>query len=129
MSRSLPFDLVECIKILWHSHPKNSGRQYGGTSRDLREAKEWLTVNSWEPGDIGQISDRFNRFMDSDFEGWKEQDFPIWAFLRHYSRYAAPRVEESKKPRPQPNTMSMVIYCSRCETNHRADEACPVKVA
>lgn len=129
MTASKPFMLVATIKTLWKEHPKNQGREYGGTSRDLREAKEWLQVNEWEPGDVTGISERFNRFMASEFDGWVDMDYPIWAFLKHYSRYAPPRTAEVKQSRPQPQTMSMVIFCTRCETNHRADESCPVKVA
>ena len=124
----MPWLLVDTVKTLWHSHKKNEGRKYGGTSRDLREAKEWLQVNEWEPGDVTAIAERFDRFMESDFEGWQEQDYPIWAFLKHYGRYAPPRTERPRV-KVQTETHRMVIWCNRCGQNHRADEACPLRIA
>jgi len=128
MSRSKPFDLVQMLKGIWEAHPLNQGRVYSGTSRDMMEAKGWLLVNPWESGDMMDFEDRMDRFMRSDFEGWKEQDYPLWAFLRHYNRYAAPRVEVKQK-RQQPKSHELLIYCNNCQTNHRADQECPVKVA
>jgi hypothetical protein len=120
MATSKPFLLVSTIRQLWQSHAKNNGRVYGGTSRDLREAKEWLGVNEWEPGEIEEVEKRFNRFMESDFEGWKETDYPIWAFLKHYGRYAEPRqVREA----PRRSTFT----CPKCEMQHRVSEPCPTR--
>jgi hypothetical protein len=119
LGNSRPFDLVAILRELWQSHPKNAGRKYGGTSRDLREAKEWLQVNDLDFGDITELSERFGRFMASDFDGWVESDYPIWAFLKHYGRYAAPRKTPAqiiKKQRP---------LCPTCGTDHPVIAECP----
>jgi len=117
MAGSRPYQLVQTIKALWTSHEKNQGRSYGGTSRDLREAKEWLQVNEWEEGDISELSPRFDRFMRSDFEGWKEMDYPIWAFLKHYGRYAEPRIAKKAKA-------VEMLYCEKCDSAYRSGTRC-----
>jgi hypothetical protein len=122
MSNSRPFDLVFILKNLWASHPKNAGRIYGGTSRDLREAKEFLQVNDFDPGDITELSERFNRFMQSTFDAWAETDYPIWGFLKHYNRYGPPRKtinEVVKKNQP--------TVCPHCGTDHPSKAECPPK--
>lgn len=110
--------LVQTLKTLWNSHVNNEGRTYGGTSRDLGEAKLWLQVNDWEPGDIGELTERFGRFMESTFDGWKELDYPIWAFLKHYGRYAAPRQEKQV-------IRKSTRYCPDCQTTHSINTPCP----
>ena len=119
MSRSKPFDLVQMLKSLWESHPLNRGRVYSGTSRDMMEAKGWLLVNEWHSGDFVDFEERMDRFMRSDFEGWKEQDYPIWAFLRHYNRYAPPR-----KTNVIEVTRRSTRYCGDCGTYHSINTPC-----
>jgi hypothetical protein len=120
VSNSRPFDLVWTIKQLWNDHPKNAGRKYAGTSRDLREAKEWLLVNEFDSGDITELQERFNRFMQSTFDAWAEADFPIWGFLKHYNRYGPPRstpAQVVKKHIPR--------ICPICKIDHPAISVCP----
>jgi hypothetical protein len=77
--------------MLWEEHPMNMGREYYITGRDMREAKEFLSGNlDTPPSD--ELKNRLNRFMASDFDAWKEQDYPLWALFKHWGRYAPPRV-------------------------------------
>ncbi len=113
---SKPFLFVALLKSVWTSHPKNVGRVYGGTSRDLKEAKDWLEVNpEFEFEDVTEITERFDRFMKSEF--WEEQDWPIWGFLKFYARYASPRIVV-KNPR------GAMIECGSCGMNHGTLEPC-----
>ncbi len=116
---SRPYLLIVTLRDLWHSHPKNEGRKYGGTSRDFREAKEWLQVNDWEPGDVTELSQRFNRYMADTFEAWEQQDYPLWAFLRHYGRYAPPRGERIVR--------RSTYHCPECGQQHPISEPCKVR--
>lgn len=89
------------------------------TGRDKREAKEWLEVNLDLPSEA-EARDRMGRYLQDEFDGWKQHDWPIWGLLRHWGRYAAPRV----RPERIRTEFNPTVFCSRCEKIHRVDEEC-----
>ena len=115
MGRSKPFDLILALKTLWNAHEKNAGRAYTGTSRDLKEAKEWLQINAWDEGDITEFTDRIDRFIRDSF--WEELDWPLWGFLKHINRYAPPRIAKKAKA-------VEMLYCEKCDSAYRSGTRC-----
>ena len=91
MSRSKPFDLVNFIfKPVWESVYKES---YRGTSRDLKEAKEFLMMNENIFDEIPEFQEHAVEYLKSKFDGWIEQRHPCWGFLRNYNAYA-PKIKK-----------------------------------
>jgi hypothetical protein len=118
MGRSKPFDLCQIFKQLWEAHPRNKGRIFGPTGRDLKAAKELCDLNEWDEL-LSEIEPRFKLFMDSDFAGWKEANYPAWGLFTQWNRYL-PKAQRREVNRPR-------IHCSLCEQNHYADEPCKLK--
>lgn len=89
MSKSKSFDLCYLTKRIWEQHPKNKDREYDITGRDLKEAKLLLEGNGEIQPD--KLQQRMNRYMESEFEGWVENDYPLWGLFKHWTRYAPSR--------------------------------------
>ena len=83
-------------------------------------------VEGFDPYTPEEIIARLDAYYGVDF--WQTTRHDFANFCKHFDKFLPEKKVESHR-RPQPQTMSMVIYCTRCETNHRADQACPVKVA
>lgn len=96
MSQSPARDLCWLFKGLWEAHALNHGRTYYITGRDMKEAKEFLAGNFGEFPPEDECKQRLARFMQTSFDGWKEQDYPLWALLKHWGRYASPRIVEKR---------------------------------
>ena len=122
MPSSKPFQLCWLLKTLWEAHPKNRGRECSMTGRDRKEAKDWLELNVDLPSEDDACG-RMGRYLQDEFDGWKQQDWPIWGLLRHWGRYAPPRV----RIRAEARQFNPSVFCSRCEKVHRVDEECDVK--
>ena len=114
MSKSLPYDLCWLLKTCWDEHPKNAGRQYRITGQDLREAKLFLSADDTMP-EQADVKARIARYLASDFEGWKQHDWPLWGLLKHWNTYSPPRVMVTAGRRQT---------CYRCGGDHRGD-VCP----
>ena len=117
MSRSHPRDLCWAFKTLWEAHPKNKGRLYGITGRDMRAAKELVDANDWQEL-LVELEPRFARFMASDFSGWKDANYPAWGLFTQWNRYMGPVSTSTRQ----------WLWCAKCMANHWTDEQCKVKV-
>ena len=119
MSRSKPFDLVTFLfKPVWESEYKEP---YRGTSRDLKEAKEFLAMNEAIFDDIPEFQEHALEYLHSKWDGWSELRHPCYAFLRNYNTFAPKKI----KQKHQSKDTIRLIRCSDCQTEHESDKLCP----
>jgi hypothetical protein len=116
MTKSKPFDLITIFKQLWEAHPRNIGRIYGRVKRDFSAAKDLIDLNDWDEL-LAEIEPRFKLFMESNFDGWKEANYPAYGLFTQWNRYI---------PKARPRPRKVMIECGVCEQTHAADEQCKV---
>jgi hypothetical protein len=117
MGRSRPFDLCAIFKQLHEQNKRYGGRPYIITGRDLKSAKEVTDLNDWEEL-LSVIEPCFQSFIQSDFDGWREQGHPAWGLFTQWGRYL---------PKTKPKPREMMIECSLCEQVHPASQKCHVE--
>ena len=113
MSKSKPYDFCWQLKSQWEEIRKTE--VYYLTPRDLRAAKEWLELNMDIPPE--ETTRGFvRRYLESDFEGWRDQGYPIHALLNHWNRYAEKKVTSVRRS---------TYTCPKCGTEHPVQAECP----
>ena len=115
MSKSAPRDLCWIAKQL---HDKELGGDYRITSRDMKEAKDFLIAGGGEIPDPDTVVTFAKNFFQSTFHGWHEQNFPLWGLFRNWNTFAP------KQSRPRLKVKKCQIhgleydspFCPQCFT-------------
>jgi len=116
-ARIAHYEMCKVFKSLYEE--KFSGF-YCITPVDAKVAHEFWVLN----GELAEEQMRphaMNYFAD-EFEGWSERRWPAWLFFKHFNSFA-PRIEKPTVKVGQ-HTHELVIHCTRCNRNHRANEDC-----
>lgn len=122
MSRSPSFDLIAYLYApVWETQFK---RKYRGTSRDMGEAKTFLTMNPNcldESEFVVEFQEHAMEYFNDPYEGWRAQSYPAWGLLKSYNRY---------EPQKRGQAGVMVILCVDCHakgirTIHGVNQSCP----
>jgi len=119
MSKSIPRDICWTAREL---HDREFGGQYWITARDMKEAKDFLVANGGEIPDPDTIISFAKNYFSSNFQGWQEQNYPLWGLWRNWNSFA-PKQARPKKAKP--NKTIVMIRCSDCGSEHNSDTVCP----
>lgn len=113
-----PYTLLNmAFKGLWMSHSRNTGRVYGITEHDQTSAKVFLDANEFSEI-LSELAPRFNLYMSSQFDGWREQNYPAWGLWTQWNRYLPP-VQAQKRVQ--------MIECNACNKVHPATDQCRIE--
>lgn len=118
MSRSVPYEL--CL-ICKQAHDKEIGGEYRITSRDMKEAKDFLIAGGGEIPDPDTLISFGKNYFNSTFQGWREQNYPLWGLFRNWNAFAP----KQSRPVKEKKQITLPIRCSECQTEHESTKLCP----
>jgi len=129
---SEPFKLKQIFAEFWSAEYK--GQIYGGGTRDLRSAKEYLELNPeffLDETLIMDFKEKTERFMKDRFwykpNGNPPMFHPMYCFLNNIEKYADAKksIDNGFKQVKQP--VRRMIFCTDCGSNHFPDEQCKIQ--
>ena len=111
MSKSPPRDLCWTAKL---THDKELGGSYRITDRDMVEAKRFLIAGGGEMPDPDTLVSYMKKYLERDYVGWREQNYPLSCFFRNWNAFAP-----KKKRKAEP-----MKFCDIHEVGYHG-ERCP----
>ena len=129
MSKSAPFDLVMLIyRPVWEADSRYKGEKYRATGRDLKSAKEFLSLNPDILDEVAEFQEHALEYLKSKFDGWSDLKHPFWGLANNYNTYTPKKTKEQREHQPKPQ---LPQYCDICEHHGRQTllkpkEFCPI---
>lgn len=122
MSKSAPFDLVMLIyRPVWEADSRYKGEKYRATGRDLKSAKEFLSLNPDILDEVAEFQEHALEYLKSKFDGWNELKHPFWGLANNYNVYTPKKTKEQRERQPKPQ----VVYCQDHDLILKDNELCP----